>query len=159
MQIDCRNAETLYIPLCFYFICKDSLRINIIDGPLHSIMLLLYRCKRYWSFGQWAPLHSIMLLLYLFSNFCMSVLLYLYIPLCFYFIAERNTDRRDPDPFTFHYASTLSDPEPENSSALNQFSLNSNHSRSESYFRSSSTISANLPILISIPPPFSWRHK
>ena len=76
----------IYIPLCFYFIGRCGLIFISIFINLHSTMLLLYP----------NALHM------LFQTLC------IYIPLCFYFI-PKDLDQEDrAAPFTFHYASTLS---------------------------------------------------
>ena len=96
-----RHGPHLYIPLCFYFISStaiytfDMVSFTFLSplspfspwGPaLHSIMLLLYPSWTNAEIICCITLHSIMLLLYLWGH------------------------RSHPgaDPFTFHYASTLS---------------------------------------------------
>ena len=53
-------------------------------------------------------LHSTMLLLYRHARAGMRWRIYIYIPLCFYFIAYRDNCPDAYVQFTFHYASTLS---------------------------------------------------
>ena len=124
------QLKHIYIPLCFYFIDKDGY-IVYAKTHLHSIMLLLYRERESWSHirqknlhsimlllypfvsastvPETINLHSIMLLLYLFNPITSNIQIYIYIPLCFYFIAWRVCYRRlSVSKFTFHYASTLS---------------------------------------------------
>ena len=96
---------------------------------LHSTMLLLYRLLRLRIKFPSFYLHSTMLLLYLddyympqmaniftfhyASTLSRRLLVFklmrqIYIPLCFYFIAEYFVDNISGYIFTFHYASTLS---------------------------------------------------
>ena len=101
----------IYIPLCFYFIRIGLLSVAVCKLHLHSTMLLLYRWSRRWKRLNLQNLHSTMLLLYrdwgwfsvlVYKWFTfhyastLSILdtiktryaVYIYIPLCFYFIKE-----------------------------------------------------------------------
>ena len=53
-------------------------------------------------------LHSTMLLLYPAAAPIFFAIFLIYIPLCFYFIRDKETHIRNISTFTFHYASTLS---------------------------------------------------
>src|SRR5699024_10880360 len=77
---------------------------------LHSTMLLLYRRAASSQNRSRRNLHSTMLLLYPSSvrRLCSSYSIY--IPLCFYFIPASGCMFAFQGIFTFHYASTLSDP-------------------------------------------------
>ena len=97
---------------------------------LHSTMLLLYRIWEAHAVTNYIHLHSTMLLLYRAEKDVQREAVYIYIPLCFYFISAEvqgtNTLRQIYIPlcfyfiveldgtcgfaiwFTFHYASTLS---------------------------------------------------
>ena len=77
----------IYIPLCFYFIwyIKNN---STWENNLHSIMLLLYQM----AYRIWVAV------------------LQIYIPLCFYFIYRTFSANTGCYLFTFHYASTLSEP-------------------------------------------------
>ena len=73
-------------------------------------MLLLYLRSSSRHRKQSRNLHSTMLLLYPISEAGEILLLEcIYIPLCFYFILQRSCQQCRGLPFTFHYASTLSD--------------------------------------------------
>ena len=130
-----RNAlktdNSIYIPLCFYFIVLHRVWLQHINLDLHSTMLLLYLWLVFGSIGLRTHLHSTMLLLY---PQCQPPVIgpseKIYIPLCFYFINRckwtsgrdqhlhstmlllyRTRTRQKKMPgstFTFHYASTLS---------------------------------------------------
>ena len=107
--------KEIYIPLCFYFI--DEMMVTmLLNADLHSTMLLLYHC-RYMSRKQRENnLHSTMLLLYPGWNHHTAPMHLIYIPLCFYFIEGDRWLKRTFHRFTFHYASTLSNPvQPEKS--------------------------------------------
>ena len=91
-----RISSCIYIPLCFYFIPFAVCMIKRLVSNLHSTMLLLYpvisaEVMRYMR----NDLHSTMLLLYLISTKLIASVLYIYIPLCFYFIP------RPPFPLLF----------------------------------------------------------
>ena len=83
-----QGENTIYIPLCFYFIGVFRSFNSQICSDLHSTMLLLYHCFRPLMLTPWSDLHSTMLLLYLCSARAISWSYWL---------------------FTFHYASTLSE--------------------------------------------------
>ena len=101
-------GRDIYIPLCFYFIdcfrrflrlfqflftfhyaSTLSIRGHCIDGvgqDLHSTMLLLYRVWRRCPYRKEWNLHSTMLLLYREHLWWEFWSIFIYIPLCFYFI-------------------------------------------------------------------------
>ena len=78
-------ANSIYIPLCFYFIQE-----------------------RLWQCSHISYLHSTMLLLYHILNTIFFYCFFIYIPLCFYFIWSGTPRSFLQGTFTFHYASTLS---------------------------------------------------
>ena len=88
----------------------------VLDGTiecdnLHSTMLLLYPPGRLPPCPGRSNLHSTMLLLYHKANSsCPACVICIYIPLCFYFISARRRAAGLYRAFTFHYASTLSQP-------------------------------------------------
>ena len=105
----CIEKYSIYIPLCFYFIQTKAHRRKeqkkftfhyastlssqqypsvIRTVNLHSIMLLLYLAQLLAFFHIGNHLHSIMLLLYPNVNAFNRCTAFIYIPLCFYFIAE-----------------------------------------------------------------------
>ena len=109
------HSPGIYIPLCFYFIVWPSSNISSIASYLHSTMLLLYLTPRHSAHTPDLHLHSTMLLLYLVLHekgtiphiylHSTMLLLYpsravtfppfdaIYIPLCFYFIGYKVTER------------------------------------------------------------------
>ena len=101
-------ASFLYIPLCFYFISWTTSWQSTPGRSLHSIMLLLYQLRVPWKCHKQIALHSIMLLLYPTPASAIRATWVLYIPLCFYFIAEAEHFHVSAPISTFHYASTLS---------------------------------------------------
>ena len=105
----CSGRRHIYIPLCFYFITSRGCRWVRRRMNLHSTMLLLYRALFSLDYPDYQDLHSTMLLLYLIQWSGRETKgIFIYIPLCFYFISFRRCARWGPPPFTFHYASTLS---------------------------------------------------
>ena len=106
--VDNTTIDSIYIPLCFYFIRTIPLHKSRPSHDLHSTMLLLYprgqllteTFKREFTFHYASTLsilispmskplhnlHSTMLLLYrLYHSDCI-IADFIYIPLCFYFI-------------------------------------------------------------------------
>ena len=104
------SARHIYIPLCFYFIyaqlifregnplftfhyastLSDSKEyLQIMGQYLHSTMLLLYQSQGVIHCTIQFHLHSTMLLLYRSFSCSLSLFVIIYIPLCFYFILER----------------------------------------------------------------------
>ena len=102
------HSDTIYIPLCFYFIVPTW------DVPTWAdhiyIPLCFYFIRVYYGFKSinYSNLHSTMLLLYLSVRKIPCFLLIIYIPLCFYFISTLFLLVNVFVQFTFHYASTLS---------------------------------------------------
>ena len=118
-------ARSIYIPLCFYFICLRYHKIPLWLSDLHSTMLLLYQRSFRKSAELLLYLHSTMLLLYpwgwdyeineVLHLHSTMLLLYgmqaispasgsgIYIPLCFYFIFIRSDRLRS----RFHLHSTM----------------------------------------------------
>ena len=80
----------IYIPLCFYFISGQKKGGDHGYKNLHSTMLLLYLFWIVWNVPLGRHLHSTMLLLYPAGNDGFTVFTFIYIPLCFYFIRNRN---------------------------------------------------------------------
>ena len=82
-----RYMELIYIPLCFYFIYLVS------AGHRH-----------------WSPIYIPLCFYFILRRTGISSgTTRIYIPLCFYFIAVHAGAGNGDQPFTFHYASTLSD--------------------------------------------------
>ena len=79
------GKQSIYIPLCFYFIGRAG-RWRGWWWYLHSTMLLLYHAPEGQHYESKYNLHSTMLLLYHNSFFTSSSAPHIYIPLCFYFI-------------------------------------------------------------------------
>ena len=98
----------LYIPLCFYYIQPICTPDVPTKATLHSTMLLLYHSTRSGAERYISTLHSTMLLLYPRKMREWIDRVYLYIPLCFYYIYSHNRLCRLLSAFTFHYASTIS---------------------------------------------------
>ena len=86
-----QSRPRIYIPLCFYFIRKRDEKSVPGTLYLHSTMLLLYLRPAQIVHHIQPDLHSTMLLLYL--NWVLAALAtaFIYIPLCFYFIAQQPT--------------------------------------------------------------------
>ena len=84
-------------------VCRTQIWCN-----LHSTMLLLYLHISTVIRIQLLHLHSTMLLLYLMLISCTPPPVWIYIPLCFYFISSWQGYAPAVKSFTFHYASTLS---------------------------------------------------
>ena len=101
---------------------------------LHSTMLLLYLSPVVlWpDFSNY--LHSTMLLLYHSRGSPVISVFFIYIPLCFYFIESEGSGEPEDDGFTFHYASTLSQPSLSGPSPCTSFT-----------FHYASTLSAGRP--------------
>ena len=117
-EIDDDTFLPIYIPLCFYFIGKDDLVLDmdsIIYIPLCFYFITVFHCVSiacFWFTFHYAStlsesdlskdacrqdLHSIMLLLYPIPFFGYVLISSIYIPLCFYFIQM-------PWPWSLHLA-------------------------------------------------------
>ena len=81
------------------------------EQNLHSTMLLLYQQSENLKEKYDQNLHSTMLLLYHLWSQQMMWKLPIYIPLCFYYIDNHGWKIPPCLLFTFHYASTISEPE------------------------------------------------
>ena len=97
------GTVTIYIPLCFYFIWITGKEADW-EAYLHSTMLLLYPLRSADLLEPGLHLHSTMLLLYRAWNHGWDNDIFIYIPLCFYFIA---TPGHIPDIKTIHLHSTM----------------------------------------------------
>ena len=82
-------CNIIYIPLCFYFIGVTHGKNPQVIADLHSTMLLLYHPKNTLNKMRQLHLHSTMLLLYLPLITSERFPIDIYIPLCFYFIANQ----------------------------------------------------------------------
>ena len=101
------TVRIIYIPLCFYFI-GNSPPTLCTYLHLHSTMLLLYPEPHFATARHKKHLHSTMLLLYHRILKRRMRPFKIYIPLCFYFIVNTDSEQELRVGFTFHYASTLS---------------------------------------------------
>ena len=108
-EVNANNGETdcLYIPLCFYYIMFPFVQEAWLyaftfhyASTISLLPLCICPCK--------TPLHSTMLLLYQVTMEEKVTKLFLYIPLCFYYIAGTEREMQVALNFTFHYASTIS---------------------------------------------------
>ena len=100
----------IYIPLCFYFIGE---RIAYIAGyfNLHSTMLLLYPIRLISAFRNSFCIYIPLCFYFILRNDTKFLRGDgIYIPLCFYFIQKLTRIPPSLSWFTFHYASTLSEP-------------------------------------------------
>ena len=102
-------VNLLYIPLCFYYIESSAALWPMQLHSLHSTMLLLYP-DAYSDTPQGGitfTFHYASTISDNFPNF-MKYIVYLYIPLCFYYIGIYSKRPWAFTHFTFHYASTIS---------------------------------------------------
>ena len=111
LSFSCSSFSFLYIPLCFYYICKHLLPFLLWDAffTFHyasTISEMIDECaeyeaiftfhyastisiKQHLEYCYKYPLHSTMLLLYRIDRILFTRLDRLYIPLCFYYITHK----------------------------------------------------------------------